>query len=143
MDVNRSYKKTDRVTGLGLNGLVILALCWCAWAPLPSAATNLEPSHGQLLPADRVLISTVEEVRSDQVHVDTGELQPRFTPMGERKEKGLPAFTQGDRVEITVNEQNLLIDVHKAGDSDHGRGRGISRHTDGGQKQGGFRSRGC
>ncbi|MCE7977917.1 MAG: hypothetical protein DYH03_12410 [Nitrospira sp. NTP1] len=119
MDLNMPYRKADRVTGLGLNGLVILALCWCAWAPLPSTATNLEPSHGQLLPADRVLIGTVEEVRSDQARVDTGELQPRFIPMGVRKEKGLPAFTQGDRVEITVNEQNVPVDVHKAGESSH------------------------
>ncbi|MCC6967953.1 MAG: hypothetical protein IT391_16905 [Nitrospira sp.] len=146
-------RKADRVTGLGLNGLVILALCWCAWAPLPSAATNLEPSHGQLLPADRVLIGTVEEVRSDQARVDTGELQPRFIPMGVRKEKGLPALTQGDRVEITVNEQNLLVDVHKAGESSHhqvvqgqlvahletGHDKAVIQTTDGAQESHGIR----
>jgi hypothetical protein len=117
MEVKVPYEKANRGTGGGLKGLFILALCWFSWVALPSAAADLEPSNGQLLPGDRVILGTVEEVRSDQARVDTGELQPRFIPMGVRKEKGLPALKQGDRVEITVNEQNLLVDVHKAGES--------------------------
>ncbi|MGC3975732.1 MAG: hypothetical protein QM771_15320 [Nitrospira sp.] len=119
MDVKAPYGKANKVRGAKLKGFMILALCWSAWDPLLSSATDLEPSHGQLLPGDRVLVGTVEEVRSDQARVNTGELQPRFVPMGVRKEKGLPALTQGDRVEITVNEQNLLVNVHKAGESSH------------------------
>jgi TusA-related sulfurtransferase len=41
--------------------------------------------------------------------------------MGVRKAKGLPDLKQGDRIEITVNDQNLLVDVHKAGESGHHR----------------------
>ncbi|MCE3224562.1 MAG: exported protein of unknown function [Nitrospira sp.] len=119
MEVNAAYEKANRVTGL--KGLMVLALCWVSCVPIPGAAAELELSHGQLLPGDRVLLGTVEEVRSDQARVDTGELQPRFIPMGVRQEKGLPALKPGDQVEITVNEQNLLVDVHKAGESSHHR----------------------
>ena len=75
--------------------------------------------HPQLLPGDRVLIGTVEEVRSGQAKIDTGEMVPRYVPMGVRKDKGLPDLKKGDRIEITVNEQNLLVDVHEVGESSH------------------------
>lgn len=70
-----------------------------------------EASH-QLLAGDRVLLGTVEAVRGDQAQIDTGEVQPRFIPMGVRRAKGLPDLKKGDRIELTVNDQNLLVDVH-------------------------------
>ncbi|MGH7232338.1 MAG: hypothetical protein ACREJU_13420 [Nitrospiraceae bacterium] len=84
------------------------------------ATTELE-THPQLLPGDRVLLGTVEEVRSGQARIDTGEMAPRFIPMGVRKEKGLPELKNGDRVEVTVNDQNLLVDVHVPGELGHHR----------------------
>jgi translation initiation factor IF-1 len=88
-------------------------------ATVTHAASEAGDKHPQLLPGDRVLLGTVEEVRSEQARIDTGELQPRFVPMGVRKEKGLPELKKGDRVEITVNDQNLLVDVHEVGESSH------------------------
>ena len=41
--------------------------------------------------------------------------------MNVRKDKGLPDLRIGDLVEITVNDQNLLVDVHKAGEISHHR----------------------
>ena len=41
--------------------------------------------------------------------------------MNVRKDKGLPDLQVGDRVEITVNDQNLLVDVHKVGEVSHHR----------------------
>lgn len=86
-----------------------------------SAATlaGAEDKHPQLLSGDRVLIGTVEEIRSDQAKINTGEVEPRFVPMGVRKAKALPDLKKGDRVEITVNDQNLLVDVHVTGESSH------------------------
>ncbi|MDP9131912.1 MAG: hypothetical protein M3M98_02105, partial [Nitrospirota bacterium] len=75
----------------------------------------------QLLPGNRVLMGTVEEVRSDQARINTGEGQPRFIPMNVRKDKGLLDLKKGDQVELTVNDQNLLVDVHKAGEASHHR----------------------
>lgn len=40
---------------------------------------------------------------------------------GVRKAKGLAELKVGDRIELTVNDQNLLVDVHKAGESGHHR----------------------
>ena len=80
-----------------------------------------EEGDTQHFSGNRVLLGTVEEVRSDQARINTGEGQPRFVPMNVRKDKGLLDLKKGDHVEITVNEQNLLVDVHKAGESSHHR----------------------
>ena len=39
--------------------------------------------------------------------------------MNVRHDKGLLPLKKGDRVEMTVNEQNLLVDVHVVGESSH------------------------
>jgi hypothetical protein len=78
-------------------------------------------ADAQLLFGDRVLLGTVEDVRSDQARIHTGEGQPRFVPMNVRKAKGLEDLKKGDLVEVTVNDQNLLVDVHKAGEDSHHR----------------------
>ncbi|MDF0643815.1 MAG: hypothetical protein P0111_07260 [Nitrospira sp.] len=103
--------------GNRLTRLVILALWWLATASFSVAGTQAEPAHPQLLPGDRVLLGTVEEIRGDQARIDTGELQARFIPMGVRKAKGLPELKVGDRIELTVNDQNLLVDAHVMGES--------------------------
>jgi len=59
----------------------------------------------QLLPGDRVLLGTVEEIAGEQARIDTGEVQPCYIPMSVRKAKELSALKKGDRVEITVNDQ--------------------------------------
>jgi hypothetical protein len=94
---------------------------WFSAASLAGAVLETESTHSQILPGDRVLLGTVAEVKSEQARIDTGELQPRFIPMGVRKAKGLPELKTSDRVELTVNDQNLLVDVHKIGESAHHR----------------------
>lgn len=101
--------------------LAILALGFWAVFSIANAAVQSESPEGQMLSGDRVILGTVEEVRSDQARINTGEVEPRFIPMKVRKEKGLPELTKGDLVEITINDQNLLVDVHKAGESSHHR----------------------
>lgn len=83
---------------------------------IESHDTNVRSLMGQ-----RVLLGTVEDVVSGQAKIDTGEVQPRFIPMKPRRDKGLPDLTKGDRVEITVNDQNLLVDVHTPGEVGHHR----------------------
>ena len=85
------------------------------------AASEVTGTDPQLLSGDRVLLGTVEEVRSNQARINTGEVAPRYVPMNVRKDKGLPELKKGDLVEITINDQNLLVDVHKAGESSHHR----------------------
>jgi len=85
------------------------------------AAAEVQGTDAQLLSGNRVLLGTVEDVRSEQARINTGEMQPRFIPVGVRKAKGLQDLKKGDLVEVTVNDQNLLVDVHKAGESTHHR----------------------
>lgn len=95
---------------------------WCASsASAGEVSSSTEHAHPRLLLGDRVLIGTVQEVRGSQARIDTGELQARFVPMGVREGKGLPDLKKGDRVEITVNDQNLLVDVHLVGEASYHR----------------------
>lgn len=100
---------------------MVLSVFCLSGAFIAAAATDGEQTHPQLLSGDRVLLGTVQEVRSDQVRINTGDLTSRFLPMGVRKAKDLAELKIGDLVEITVNDQNLLVDVHKAGESGHHR----------------------
>lgn len=84
-----------------------------------AAETVFPDAPAQLLPGDRVLLGTVEEIAGEQARIDTGEVQPRYIPMNVRKAKELSALKRGDRVEVTVNDQNLLVDVHTVGESSH------------------------
>ncbi|WP_447598593.1 hypothetical protein [Nitrospira sp. Nam80] len=99
--------------------LTLLTMWAITATSLTYAAAESGGTAPQLLSGDRVLLGIVEDVRSDQARIGTGEVQPRFIPMGVRKEKALPELKTGDLVEITVNDQNLLVDVHLAGESGH------------------------
>ncbi len=101
--------------------LAVLTVWWIWTASVGEAVSGSEQAHSQLLPEDRILIGTVEEVRSDQARIHTGEGAARFVPMGVRKAKGLPDLKKGDRVEITVNDQNLLVDAHLIGEASYHR----------------------
>jgi hypothetical protein len=99
--------------------VIAVAVWWISAASVGEGVCEQAPH--QLLLGDRVLIGTVQEVRGSQARIDTGEIQPRFVPMGVRQVKGLPDLKKGDRVEITVNDQNLLVDVHLVGETSYHR----------------------
>ena len=101
--------------------LAVLAVWWLSGASIAVAASEGEQPYSQLLSGDRVILGTVEDVRSGQARIHTGEGQPRFVPMGVREKKGLPALKIGDLVEVTINDQNLLVDVHLSGEVSHHR----------------------
>ncbi|HSF10169.1 MAG TPA: hypothetical protein VLA60_12200 [Nitrospirales bacterium] len=87
--------------------------------PVTSKAAETNDGHHELLSGERILLATVEETSSADVRVDTGDLQPRYLPLNVRKDKGLPELQVGDRIAITVNDQNLIVDVHLLGEIDH------------------------
>lgn len=103
-----------------LRQLAVLTL-WLISSVFMAGAAVVAGADPQLLSGDRVLLGTVEEVRSDQARIDIGDVEPRFIPMNVRKDKGLPELKKGDLVEITVNDQNLLVDVHLPGEISHHR----------------------
>jgi len=85
----------------------------------PTAASK-EADKGELLPEHRVIFGTVEAITGEQIRVNTGELQPRFLSLKIAKDKGLPEIKPGDRLEITLNDNNAPVDYHSVGgDSQH------------------------
>ena len=114
-------RKEIMMTRKNLWRLVVLSVWWFSAASIANAASEVGQTHPQLLSGDRVLLGTVEDVRSDQAKIHTGEGESRYIPMNVRKAKGLEDLKKGDLVEITVNDQNLLVDVHQAGESSHHR----------------------
>jgi hypothetical protein len=60
------------------------------------ATEESNEGHYELLSGIGILFATVEEVRSGEAKVDTGEMQPRYLPMNFRKNKGLPPLKKGD-----------------------------------------------
>jgi hypothetical protein len=111
-----------RVSVLHFHLLLTLAILPLALpTSMVSAAEIPGAQHRDLISGDRTLLGTVLEVRSGQYKVDTGLGQPRFIPIQVRKDKGLPDLKQGDRITISLNDQNLIIDVHLVGEASHHR----------------------
>lgn len=78
---------------------------------LPQSETN---AH---FPGTREVVGLVEEIRSDQIKIDTGDLQPRHLSAKYREQKGLSPFKVGDEVVVTLNAQNQVVDAHLAGEA--------------------------
>jgi hypothetical protein len=114
-------RKEIMMTRIGPWRLMALLVWWLSAASIAGAASEVEQTQPQLFSGDRVVLGTVEDVRSDQARINIGEVEPRYLPMNVRKDKRLPELKKGDLVEITVNDQNLLVDVHIAGESGHHR----------------------
>jgi len=81
------------------------------------AASGPHDADTKALQGERRVMGTVEEIKSDQIRVNTGEVQPRYIPLNQAKEKGLPGIKKGDALEITVNDQNLIVDYHLVNDT--------------------------
>jgi hypothetical protein len=67
-----------------------------------------------LLPDDRLVQGTVQEVKSGQIQVNIGELQPVFLSVDAASEKGMPSLQPGDKLTIVVSDENEFIDFHLA-----------------------------
>jgi hypothetical protein len=63
-----------------LRHLAILSLVMLTLISIAKADTEFADPHRELLPGDRVLLGTVEEVRSDQARIDTGEVRLDLSP---------------------------------------------------------------
>lgn len=86
----------------------------------PASGISVAPqpdrqAYRVLWPGHRILNGTVESIGGDTVRVNTGEVLPRFLSLREAMEKGISGLTKGDRLELAVNDQNLVVDYHLAG----------------------------
>jgi|CXWL01.1.fsa_nt_gi hypothetical protein len=67
-----------------------------------------------LLPDDRLVSGTVQDVRSGFIQVNIGQLQPVVLSVGATSEKGMPSLQPGDKLTIIVSNENEFIDFHLA-----------------------------
>ena len=70
-----------------------------------------------LLPDDRLVRGTVQEVRSGQIQVNIGELMPVVLSVEAAREKGMPSLQRGDKLTIVVSAKNEFVDLHLADQS--------------------------
>mgnify|MGYP001222898469 FL=1 len=119
-----------RPRGVGwavLAGVAMLACVSCARTdPHMSRTDQLSGHHATAppqsetqahFPGTREVVGLVEEIRSDQIKIDTGDLQPRHLSAKYREQKGLAPFKVGDEVVVTLNAQNQVVDAHLAGEA--------------------------
>ncbi|WP_447985213.1 hypothetical protein [Nitrospira sp. Nam74] len=90
------------------------------------AASQPHEGESKILQGERHVRGTVEEIKGGQLQLNTGEVQPRFIPLKAAKEKGLPEIKIGDVIELTINDQNLLVDYHVVDES--GQPLGHTKH---------------
>jgi len=91
-----------------------------------AGAASQAHSNQKDLQGEQHVQGIVEDIKSDQIQVNIGEVQPRFIPLTQAKEKGLPDIKKGDHLDITVNDQNLIVDYHLADGS--GQGHSDAKH---------------
>lgn len=65
-----------------------------------------------VLPDDRLVVGVVEEVKDDEVKVNTGDVMPRFLPLKQARQEGERKLIKGDFVEIWINNQDLVVGYH-------------------------------
>lgn len=83
----------------------------------PEAAFSGTTPDGEssiLLPDDRLVQGTVQDVRAGQIQVNIGELMPVFLSVEAAAEKGMPSIQPGDKLTLVVSDQNQFIDFHLA-----------------------------
>lgn len=79
-------------------------------------ATQPQMDPNSPFPGTREVLGVVEEMRSDQIKIDTGDLQPRYLSAKYREKKGFSPFKVGDQVVVTLNPQNQVVDAHLEGE---------------------------
>jgi hypothetical protein len=68
-----------------------------------------------LLPDDRIVRGTVQDVRSGFIQVNIGEVEPLFLSVQDASERGISSLTPGETLMIVVSDENEVIDFHPAG----------------------------
>ena len=89
-------------------GLIVVIQSEAAEETTPDAY----PGHLVLLPGERLVLGTVEEIAGGMIRVNIGELEPRFLSLKRAVEQGEWPIKKGDRVEIAVSAENLVVDYH-------------------------------
>jgi hypothetical protein len=104
-----------RLLSIALPAALVLAVAGTVIAEQKGESAGKTEKVRGLLPTDRIVVGTVEDIQGDQIKVNLGELQPRFLSLGMAKEKGFPPIKKGDKLVVVLNDLNLLVDYHPFG----------------------------
>lgn len=109
----RSKRKRVLSPSVVVGAVLVLSLITSTrtWAGGP-AGTEAYPGHLVLLPGERIVLGTVEAIEGEMIRVNVGELQPRFIPTKGAMEKEDWTLKKGDRIELAVSAENLVVDYH-------------------------------
>lgn len=103
--------RVPRATAVGALLALTCMVAFGTWAGGP-AVTDDYPGHLVLLPGERIVLGTVEAIEGGMIRVNIGQLEPRFIPTKGAIEKGEWLLKKGDRIEIAVSVENLVVDYH-------------------------------
>lgn len=70
-----------------------------------------------LLPENRLVIGTVQHVKSGVIQVNIGELEPLFLSSKAMSGKGIRPVKPGDKLKIILSNENEPLDFHPADES--------------------------
>lgn len=102
--------------GMLAGAAFVMALAWATPVVADTeGASRPSLEAGQGITGDRMLAGTVTKIAGGQIEVDTGEVQPRVLPLKDATDKGFPTLKMGDKLNIMLNEQNLVVDFHLVG----------------------------
>lgn len=82
-----------------------------AWA---ESGQKGQMTHGFLLPSEWVILGTVQDIKSDEIQVNIGYLEPLFLSVKAAADKGITSIKRGDKLKVVVNDQNEFVDFHEA-----------------------------
>jgi len=69
-----------------------------AFPAVDARAASQAHSDQKDLQGEKHVQGIVEDIKSDQIQVNIGEVQPRFIPLTQAKEKGIPDIKKGDHL---------------------------------------------
>ncbi len=68
-----------------------------------------------LLPDNRIVVGTVQHIKSGVMQISIGELEPLFLSLQDAAERGINSIVRGDKLEIVLTNNDLPIDYHLEG----------------------------
>jgi hypothetical protein len=72
----------------------------------------------QRLPGNRRVMGRITDIRSDQIEIDIGNLQPLSVPLKMATDKG-QTFKRGDEIVVTLSDHNAVVDYHHPNEASH------------------------
>ena len=111
-----------RFYGLGRSCLLLLFLMASSASGLLQSAiaqSSEVPDMERLflLPENRLVIGTVQHVKSGVIQVNIGELEPLFLSSKAMSGKGIRPVKPGDKLKIILSNENEPLDFHPADES--------------------------